>query len=309
MIKTIPEVNMGELLKLVEKATPLFKREPSLIDIPLTKPVVFVGDVHGDSATTLEVLKNFPTPGFRRVFLGDYVDRSIRPLGSLETLSLILAEKIENPSDNVLLRGNHEFEPVYLSGTNNDFGAELRRTDIGNIELKDIHASFRTLFSQFPYVATTSNGILALHGGLPEVETLEELKMIPKGIHQDTLNPIISQTVWNEHLTSSQSSESQDPTLHVFGKARNLRRGALPMARRFVYNREFFNKKMSALGKKILLRGHSYDAKGFDFNDRILTIFTSQYYQDRGKLKGSYVAVLDPKKQLKTARDLEIVQL
>ena len=40
---------------------------------------------------------------------------------------------------------------------------------------------YGALFSQFPLAATSENGVLALHGGLPELADLEEINRIERG--------------------------------------------------------------------------------------------------------------------------------
>ena len=79
--------------------------------------------------------------------------------------------KIDHPEDIYLLAGNHEgywakrFLPV-------NFWDSLSGEEI---------EAFGILFEKFPLVATAENGILALHGGLPDLHTLEDVNEIEVG--------------------------------------------------------------------------------------------------------------------------------
>jgi len=63
---------------------------------------------------------------------------------------------------------------------------------------------------------------------------------------------------------------------------------------------------MSLLGKKVLVRGHNQNLKGYSLNNKVLTVFSSRRYTNYGNLKGAYVAILDPQKEINNALDLKI---
>ena len=75
-------------------------------------PVKIFGDLHGQFGDLMRLFEEYGTPStagdityIDYLFLGDYVDRGSH---SLETICLLLALKIENPSSVHLIRGNHE---------------------------------------------------------------------------------------------------------------------------------------------------------------------------------------------------------
>ena len=42
-----------------------------------------------------------------------------------------------------------------------------------------------------PYVASTDNGVIALHGGIPDVHSVDELNSIPKCVHYYQKNIVV----------------------------------------------------------------------------------------------------------------------
>jgi len=66
------------------------------------------------------------------------------------------------------------------------------------------------LFSKFPLAATTQNGIIALHGALPELKCLEEMKQIELGDEN------WDRIVWGDFV------ENEMDHLEIFGGGPNL---------------------------------------------------------------------------------------
>jgi len=78
---------------------------------------------------------------------------------------------LEHPEEIFLLAGNHEgfmVKQFYPANFWSSLSVEERKT-------------YGVLFSRFPLAATAPNGILALHGALPELINLEEMKQIELG--------------------------------------------------------------------------------------------------------------------------------
>jgi len=282
-------ISEDEIVEILENAKEIFKGEPNYIELESDKPMIFVGDTHGDIETTKHITKRFLGVN-RLVFLGDYVDRSPSEMGSIKNIIHLLELKVKNP-DLIMLRGNHEFSSIF---SRYDFKEELY--DAGFDETKKL---FEDVFSQMPYIISTENGLIGLHGGLPNISDSEEIKNLPKGIKDYNCNTIISQIVWNDNVVDNEILEGEE-------FESNSDRGFYDDGG-LIYGESYFSEKMKILGKNVLVRGHDYRAKGFSLNDRILTIFTSRAYTGKGMLKGTYVAVMDdPQKEIKNARDLRI---
>ena len=77
--------------------------EPNLIKIEF--PCVVLGDIHGQLFDAINVLSKKNPAKTKYMLLGDYVDRGRY---SIETLTLLLAIKLNHPTNFGMLRGNHE---------------------------------------------------------------------------------------------------------------------------------------------------------------------------------------------------------
>ncbi|KAG5251781.1 serine/threonine-protein phosphatase BSL [Salix suchowensis] len=98
---------VGELCYAVEQ---IFMQEPTVLQ--LKAPIKVFGDLHGQFGDLMRLFDEYGFPStagdityIDYLFLGDYVDRGQH---SLETITLLLALKIEYPENVHLIRGNHE---------------------------------------------------------------------------------------------------------------------------------------------------------------------------------------------------------
>ena len=234
---------MREREFLIEQAGEVFKKEPRLIHLPPRGKVVFVGDTHGDFEATKKVVSRHLKKDQRIVFLGDYVDRGSE---SEENVQYLLRLKIEWPESVYLLAGNHEgyrvkgFFPANFWKSLSD-------------EEKDRYGS---LFSNFPLVVSTPNGIVAVHGALPDLRSLEEVNGIVWGDAQ-----------WNR-ITWGDFVESEGEILGEWGG-------------RPQFGEAYFQRIMDRFGKQILIRSHQPGAPLMMFGGRCITIFTSYAYLPR----------------------------
>ncbi len=241
-------------------------REPRLIHLRPEGKVVFVGDTHGDLEATRRVIQRYLRVGYRVVFLGDYVDRGRY---SEENIELLLQLKLEHPDDIFLLAGNHEgymvkeFYPV-------TFWRSLTQRE---------REAYGSLFSKLPLAATSPNGILALHGGLPDVETLEDFNRIEWG--DDNWNRI----VWGDFV------EVDMEVMEDWGG-------------RPQYGRLYFMRMMDRYQKRVLIRSHQPHASPLMFDKRCITIFTSSAY-----LPTRTVAIADMEREIRTAEDVELERI
>lgn len=255
----------GELLS---KAVTLFREQGRLIRLSEERPIVFVGDTHGDREATEIVLRRFPPPEHAVVFLGDTVDRGADSEGNLD---LVLQTKLAHPDDVYLLMGNHEgwsvttFSPA-------DFWQRLGP--------QEAHALAETL-AFLPYAAWHPARVLALHGALPDVDRIEGIAEIPLG------SADWRRITWGDW--ADVPGNVIDPG--VFGRP--------------TFGRDAFESIAARFGLTVLVRSHQPLAPMVLFDDRCLTLFTSNAYGGTRR----HAAVLRPGRRIDTARDLEVVEI
>jgi len=251
---------------LLEKARGVFEKEPRLLSLPSEGKVVLVGDTHGDLDASQQVVQHYLKKPYRIVFLGDYVDRGDY---SEENLQYLLRLKVEHPEDIFLLAGNHEGFMVKQFHPSN-FWSSLS---------PEKRESYGDLFSKFPLAATAQNGILALHGALPDVESLEAMSGIELGDEN-----------W-ERILWGDFSEDEDEFLgDLWGRPQ--------------LGRPYFERMMARYQKQVLVRSHQPHAPLKMFQERCVTIFTSRAY-----LTIRTIAVADTEKEMRTSEDLVLEKI
>jgi predicted MPP superfamily phosphohydrolase len=256
-----------EIKELLNEAEKRFASEAKLIQLGAGR-VIFVGDTHGDLDATEKIIHKYLKSKNKLVFLGDYVDRGP---ASLENINFLLGQKLEHPDSLYLLMGNHEgyavgsFHPAdFWEGLD----AELRQR-------------YSEVLSQLPLAVSTPNGIIALHGALPDVSGLEDINSIKLGGAE-----------WHQ-ITWGDWQEREGEFL-----------GIDPYTGRPQFGRDWFEEIMSRLGKNVLIRSHQPDAPPIMYNRRCLTIFTSSAY--RHYISERTIALGDLRKVVKSVHDIEI---
>ncbi|KAK6138172.1 hypothetical protein DH2020_028108 [Rehmannia glutinosa] len=103
-------LDCNEIADLCDSAERIFASEPSVLQ--LKAPIKIFGDLHGQFGDLMRLFDEYGSPStagdiayIDYLFLGDYVDRGQH---SLETITLLLALKVEHPHQIHLIRGNHE---------------------------------------------------------------------------------------------------------------------------------------------------------------------------------------------------------
>lgn len=262
-----PKVNQSMHIKeIAEKVEDILGREPRLINLPREGKAVFVGDTHGDFEATQIVIERYLKSPYRIIFLGDYVDRGDE---SEANINFLLQMKIEYPDQIFLLSGNHEGYMIQeLSPA--DFWASL------SFEKRKIYGQ---IFSKLPLCATSPKGILALHGALPELSSLEAINGIKLGDEQ-----------W-ERIVWGDFTEKKGGFLGNFWG-------------RPLFGESYFETLMARYKKKVLIRSHQPNVPPFMFKKRCVTIFTSHAY-----LPTRTIVLADLEKETHTADDLTILTI
>ncbi len=256
-----------EIKELLNKAEKRFVSEAKLITLQ-SGTLIFVGDTHGDLEATEKIIHRYLKSDNKLVFLGDYVDRGP---ASLENINFLLKQKIEHPDSLYLLMGNHEGYAV-MSFHPADFWEGL------DTELRQRYSE---VLYRLPLAASTPNGIIALHGALPDVSDLENINQIKPDSRE-----------WHQ-ITWGDWQESEGKFL-----------GIDSYTGRPQFGQAWFEEIMSRLGKNVLIRSHQPDAPSTMYSKRCLTIFTSSAY--RHYISERTIALVELKKVVKSTDDIEI---
>ncbi len=257
---------MTDWEELFEKVETLLEKEPRLVHLPSHGEVIFVGDTHGDLDATQQIIDRYLREPYTLVFLGDYVDRGGF---SRENILYLLRLKWDHPEQLFLLAGNHEgYNAKSFSPSNFWDSLSTKERD-----------SYGCLFSKLPLAATSLNGILALHGGLPELRSLEEINQVEWG--DDQWNRI----VWGDFV------ETDGDILGDWGG-------------RPQFGGQYFGRMMDRYQKRILIRSHQPHSPLFMFKKRCMTIFTSHVY-----LPIRTIAIADLEKEIRTTEDVTLEKI
>jgi len=251
---------------LFEKVSRILEKESLLIHLPSKGSVVFVGDTHGDLDATKQVVHQYLKKPYRIVFLGDYVDRGDC---SEENINYLLHMKLEHPDEIFLLAGNHEGYMV----------KELYPANFWDSLSRKEREIYGLLFAKFPLSATSQNGILALHGALPEFKSLEEMSQIEWGDGQ------WDRIVWGDFVERG---------VEILGD----------LWGRPQFGESYFSRLMDRYQKRILIRSHQPHAPQLMFKKRCITIFTSHAY-----LPIRTIVIADLEKEIRSAEDLIIERI
>jgi predicted phosphodiesterase len=256
-----------EIKELLNEAEKRFASEAKLIQLESGK-VIFVGDTHGDLEATEKITHRYLKSNNKLVFLGDYVDRGP---ASLENINFLLGQKIGYSRSLYLLMGNHE---GYAMGS-------FHPADFWEGLDAELCQRYSEVLSKLPLAVSTPNGIIALHGALPDVSGLADINRIKPGSAE-----------WHQ-ITWGDCQEMAGKFL-----------GIDPYTGRPQFGRGWFQEIMSRLGKNVLIRSHQPDAPPRMYGRRCLTIFTSSAY--RHYISERTIALVDLRRVIKSVDDIEI---
>lgn len=242
-------------------------KDRRLIRLPAKGKAIFVGDTHGDLDATETIFSRYLKPGYTLVFLGDYVDRGP---DSKENIAFLLEKKSEAPDQVFLLMGNHE---GYCS-------VPFKPADFWESLPSDEYNAFSDIFGFLPFAVITENGILAVHGAPPSVDTLEEIDTIQLCSEQ------WYQITWGDLAEVPGEIVNTPEERPRFGEG-------------------YFTRVMKQLGKNVLVRSHQPNIKPVTFDKRCITLMTSYAYTFT-----RLIAIADLEKPfVNSADDLEIVEI
>jgi hypothetical protein len=260
----VSELTTKETEELLELAEKTLDREPKLLKIPAKGQTVFVGDTHGDFEATKTVVRRYLGGRRKLVFLGDYVDRGV---ASRANINYLLCLKLAYPTNLFLLQGNHEGYGVF----------KFYPADFWEATERELRTLYEKVLLKLPLVVSTGN-IIALHGALPDVETLSDIDKIQPG------DEAWQQIVWGDWQETGGDFLGVDA---YTGRPQ--------------FGRGYFDRVMKRLNKSILVRSHQPGSPRLMYANRCLTIFTSHAY-----IPLRTIALADWEGDINTANDLVI---
>ncbi|XP_038709187.1 serine/threonine-protein phosphatase BSL1-like [Tripterygium wilfordii] len=211
---------VGELCYAAEQ---IFMLEPTVLQ--LKAPVKVFGDLHGQFGDLMRLFDEYGFPStagdityIDYLFLGDYVDRGQH---SLETITLLLALKIEYPENVHLIRGNHEAADI-----NALFGFRIECIErMGESDGIWAWTRFNQLFNHLPLAALIEKKIICMHGGIGRsINSVEQIEKLERPITMDAGSIILMDLLWSDP-TENDSIEglrpnARGPGLVTFGPDR-----------------------------------------------------------------------------------------
>ncbi|VFQ79977.1 unnamed protein product [Cuscuta campestris] len=211
---------VGELCYAAEQ---IFMHEPTVLQ--LKAPIKVFGDLHGQFGDLMRLFDEYGFPStagdityIDYLFLGDYVDRGQH---SLETITLLLALKIEYPENVHLIRGNHEAADI-----NALFGFRIECIErMGESDGIWAWTCFNQLFNHLPLAALIEKKIICMHGGIGRsINSVEQIEKIERPITMDAGSIVLMDLLWSDP-TENDSVEglrpnARGPGLVTFGPDR-----------------------------------------------------------------------------------------
>jgi len=239
----------------------------NIVYLPDKGTGVFVGDLHGDLEAVVSIVNqiDFLTRMERGAkvfltFLGDYGDRGYE---IIETINEVITLKLRYPRNIILLRGNHEDRDIATNfGT---YDAFLQK--YGRERGQFLFNFYCDVMGRLPVVAVTANGIIAVHGGIPN-EDIKSLKILNTYEGESYAREM----VWNDPdpSISEWDYSIRGPTERRFGEAA-------------------FDRFMKAIPADLMVRSHQWPKNGGNllFKDRLAIIFSNGSDKSRASFYSS----------------------
>lgn len=252
-LKKCQKIEEAEVKVLCEHARTIFEKEQNVH--PISSPVTFVGDVHGQWYDLMEVFKiaGYP-PETSFLFLGDYVDRGYY---SVESVSLVVALKVRFPDKVYLIRGNHESRQI--TQVYGFYDECLRKYSTPNV-----WKYFTDLFDYLPLTVLVDNKIFCVHGGLsPAIETLDDVRELDR-FKEVPHDGAICDLIWS------------DPDDRVGW-------GVSPRGAGYTFGQAITEKWNHTNGLLLTARAHQLVMEGFQWthDNKLVTLFSAPNYSYR----------------------------
>ncbi|KAG8371105.1 hypothetical protein BUALT_Bualt13G0052200 [Buddleja alternifolia] len=257
-------LDCNEIADLCDSAERIFSSEPSVLQ--LKAPIKIFGDLHGQFGDLMRLFDEYGSPStagdiayIDYLFLGDYVDRGQH---SLETITLLLALKVEYPHQIHLIRGNHEAADI-----NALFGFRIECIErMGERDGIWTWHRINRLFNWLPLAALIEKKIICMHGGIGRsINHVEQIESIQRPIAMEAGSIVLMDLLWSDP-TENDSVEglrpnARGPGLVTFGPDRVM---------------EFCNNN----DLQLIVRAHECVMDGFErfAQGHLITLFSATNY-------------------------------
>ncbi|CAA6653742.1 unnamed protein product [Spirodela intermedia] len=251
-------LDCNEIADLCDSAERLFSSEPSVLQIK--SPVKIFGDLHGQFGDLMRCSCSIsPFSYIDYLFLGDYVDRGQH---SLETMTLLLALKVEHPHNVHLLRGNHEAADI-----NALFGFRIECIErLGERDGIWVWHRMNKLFDWLPLAALIEKKIICMHGGIGRsINHVAQIENLKRPITMEAGSVVLMDLLWSDP-TENDSVEglrpnARGPGLVTFGPDRVME---------FCKNNDL----------QLIIRAHECVMDGFErfAQGHLITLFSATNY-------------------------------
>ena len=208
------------------------------------------------------------------LFLGDYVGRG---WNGLSTFMLLILYLIKYPNNITLLRGNHDSRTMSIMyGLYDECLKKIEKKD----EAEDIYNKINELFDLLQLAAVVDNKYFCIHGGLsPELKKIDVLNSIERN-KEIPEKGIITDLIWSDPKEDVNEFEpSKKGAGQFYGeKAVN----------------DFIKENNNI---EMIIRSHELvdDGRKFQFNNKLLTVFSAPDYGRRERLYIRSVLKIDKK--------------
>ncbi|KAI3692859.1 hypothetical protein L6452_32683 [Arctium lappa] len=257
-------LDCNEIADLCDSSERIFSSEPSVLQ--LRAPIKIFGDLHGQFGDLMRLFDEYGSPStagdiayIDYLFLGDYVDRGQH---SLETISLLLALKVEYPQNVHLIRGNHEAADI-----NALFGFRIECIErMGERDGIWVWHRINRLFNWLPLAALIEKKIICMHGGIGRsINHIEQIESLQRPITMEAGSIVLMDLLWSDP-TENDSVEglrpnARGPGLVTFGPDRVM---------------EFCNNN----DLQLIVRAHECVMDGFErfAQGHLITLFSATNY-------------------------------
>lgn len=250
-------LDVEHVVAILKRVKRVFTAEPNVVDATAHPRVTVVGDLHGQLADLLYILRRNGLPSERNAYLfnGDFVDRGQH---SCECALIIFALKLLYPNHVHVNRGNHETRDANRRG---GFKKECLRKY--NERVFDL---FSDVFAALPLAHIIHDKVFVVHGGLSWRDlTIDDVQRIDRFHHIPPDDSLQEQLLWGDPKDGKGRKASPRGASLLFGPDVTAH-----FLRTFLHN-----KKM-----KLIVRSHECVKQGYDLkhDGALITVFSATGY-------------------------------